>query len=103
MKPNLGKLLPVGHVFVTTTKRMDKFRHGQCKLNAQSNGPLITYEVLRPGNVKIFTKGKRQYVCEVIRLVEIKTGVSIGSLAVTTYKGGNRYWQFSYLVKIIEN
>jgi hypothetical protein len=92
----LGKRLAVGETFLTTTKRMSKNRAGSTKWNADKTGPLITYEVLRPGDKRFFTKGKRRYYCEVVRLVETRTGKYC--LGTT-----NRWWMFTYLVKVIEN
>lgn len=92
-KINLGKLLKVGETFITTTKWMHKKRHGQTRWNKELNGQLITYEVLRAGSHKSFEKGKRKYVCMVIELVETRC----------KKQGLCRCWQFSYLVKIIEN
>lgn len=108
-KPNLGKLLPVGEDFVTVTKRMTKSRDCQ-RMNADCSGPLITYEVLRPGMIRTFTKGKRTYVCKVIALVELKTGLhyyqhkaqETGPDYFNPWQF-TRWWQFSYLVRIIEN
>lgn len=107
-KPNLGKLLSVGDTFKTTTKKMDKKRCRYTALNKENNGPLITYEVLRGGDKRFFTKGKRQYYCVVLGIVEIRTGVHVwdaysypdGSVKFKPY---NRWWQFTYLVKILEN
>lgn len=92
--------------------------------NEQMNGPLITYEVLRPGMIRTFMKGKRNYLCEVLALVELRTGyygITLVSKqpkatvedyeqqnirwrhAGAVYTGYNRWWQFNYLVKVIEN
>ncbi len=106
-KPNLGKLLHVGETFHTTTKRMDKKRHGQTKLNKEANGPLITYEVLRIGDKRFFTKGKRRYYCIVLGLIETRTGLytwdAYHSEYMIQFRPILRWWQFTYLVKILEN
>lgn len=102
-KPNLGKLLPVGDTFITTTKRMIKNRHGQTKWNITLNGPLITYEVLRPGDQRFFVKGKRRYLCKILALVELKTGYNAYPTGSNSLFTGPRWWQFSYLVQILEN
>lgn len=108
-KERLGKLLPVGDTFVTSTKRMHKKRHSNCKWNKDFTGPLVTYEVLRPGHIQSFTKGKRKYVCKVISIVEQRTGLygwshyTWPSGKVESFSPGLRWWQFFYLVKILEN
>ena len=103
-KMNLGKKLHIGETFVTTTNRMTKNRNSCCKWNKEKNGPLITYEVLKPGSERIFTKGKRQYVCKVLAIVETKIGMHGWSVyGLDKVSKGLRWWQFSYLVKIIEN
>lgn len=107
-KPNLGKLLHVGETFYTSTKRMDK-RRSNCRMNATFNGPLITYEVLRTGDKRYFTKGKRRYFCEVQGMIELRTGFYLGSIYgpdgyfPPNCVRGNRWWHFTYLVKILEN
>lgn len=102
-KSNLGKLLPIGDTFRTTTKCMTKSRHGQCKWNKEMNGPLITYEVLRPGDKRYFTKGKRRYFCKVLAMVEMSTGYNCHTIGSQSLYKGPRWWQFTYLVKILEN
>ncbi len=89
-KINLGKRRKVGDTFVATTKKMTKNRQA---------GNTYTYEVLRSNDIKTFVKGKRSYVCQVIGMVELRTGMYYWSDSL----GILRYWQFSYLVKIIEN
>lgn len=101
-KANLGKKYKVGETFKTVTKTMTKNRHGSTRLNKDLTGPLITYEVLKPGTERWFTKGKRRYYCEVLALVEMKTGYFCSLCGSSLWKG-NRWWQFTYLVKIISN
>lgn len=106
----LGKLLSVGDTFVTVTKRMTKTRSNQ-KLNADCTGKFVTYEVLRPGDVRTFEKGKRKYVCKVVKLVEFRMGIFIGSILQSKRENDidhiqykeQRWYQFSYMVRIIEN
>lgn len=99
----LGKRLAIGETFTTTTKRMSKNRCGSTKLNADKTGPLITYEVLRPGDKRFFTKGKRRYYCQVIALVETRTGVYNPTVIAERLQPGPRWWIFTYLVRVIEN
>lgn len=94
-KPNLGKRLIVGATFITTTKRMDK---GRYSLTKREN----TYEVLKPGTQRHFVKGKRQYFCQVVSLVEFRTGL-YNPIAGPGAWTGRRWYQFSYQVKILEN
>lgn len=103
-KVNLGKRLKVGDTFKTTTKTMTKDRHGSSRLNKELNGPLITYEVLRSGDRRWFIKGKRRYYCEVLGMVEMKTGVyNWYHQSSEWFQKGIRWWQFTYLVKVINN
>jgi hypothetical protein len=101
-KPNLGKRLKVGETFRTTTKTMTKNRHGSTRWNKDLTGPLITYEVLKPKDKRHFTKGKRRYYCEVVAHIETKTGYFCTLVGNSLWKG-NRWWQFTYLVKVLEN
>lgn len=105
----MSRLKP-GDTFFTTTKRMTKDRHNNL-WNAELNGPRITYEVLRPGMRRYFEKGKRKYFCEVMGITDIKTGLYPGSIikiskswmAAPHLKRAIRYWQFTYLVMVVEN
>lgn len=85
---NLGKKVAIGEWFLSTTKRQIK-----------KDG----LKILKPKHHGYFQLGKRRYFCEVIRLAETKTGVYMASVEPGTLKGGVRYWQFTYVVKIIEN
>lgn len=103
-KPNLGKCLHVGDTFKTTTKTMTKDRHGSSRLNKELSGPLITYEVLKPGTRRHFTKGKRRYYCEVLGLIETRTGIyNWYHESARWFQKGRRWWQFTYLVEVLEN
>ena len=102
MASNLGKRWKVGETFKTTTKTMTKNRHGNTRWNKEMNGPLMTYEVLRPKDKRHFTKGKRRYYCEVVIMVEMKTGLYANMTGDYLWKG-MRWWQFTYLVKVLEN
>lgn len=94
-KQNLGKRLAVGARFITITKRMDKERYSNTKRK-------VTYEILRPGTCRHFTKGKRRYYCRVVHLVEFRTGLYCPMSGPGCWTG-RRWYQFSYLVKILEN
>lgn len=98
-KPNLGKRLAVGQSFRTTTKTMNKFRGTSPVWPIKER---VTYEVLKPGHRAYFTKGKRRYYCEVMALVELRTGYNNYLQGNEVWKGP-RWWQFTYLVKILEN
>lgn len=104
MASNLGKRREVGETFRTTTKSMtkDRGKYG-CRLNKELNGSRITYEVLRPSDKRYFTKGKRRYFCEVVAMVEMKTGFHAAYVAGDSFLKGSRWWQFTYLVKVLEN
>lgn len=102
-KLHLGKLRKVGDTFETTTKRMSK--PGAGTIFQATAGD--KYEVLRPGDVRTFTKGKRNYVCEVQGMTELRTGIywftpkeqTIKKVAERQY----RWYMFTYRVTILQN
>lgn len=100
---HLGKLLKVGDTFSTTTKRMSKPGAGTIYQANCGN----KYEVLRPGDIRTFTKGKRNYVCEVQGLIELRTGMYWFTPPEQRVKGilnrQYRWYMFTYRVKILEN
>lgn len=102
-KLRLGKLLKVGDTFETTTKRMSKPGAGTIYQATAGN----KYEVLRPGDVRTFTKGKRNYVCEVQAMSELRTGVYWFTPKEDTVerkaKRQYRWYMFTYRVKILQN
>lgn len=107
-KPNLGRLLPVGDKFVSMTNRMSKDRYRQSTIDPETREKLNTYEILRPGEIRTLQKGKRKYVCKVLGIVEFSTGLYPGSVSgpyptLSIVLSGRRWYQFSYLVEIIEN
>ncbi len=103
---NLGKKYKVGETFTTSTKRMDKRRNFNCLKESQGK-PASTYEVLKQGEIRMFEKGRRKYLCEVQGMVEYRTGLKTWSLKEQVlnkrFTPHYRWWQFTYLVKIIEN
>jgi hypothetical protein len=101
----LGKQLKVGETFRTTTKTMTKDRG---KYNCNCYRIPTTYEVLRCGDRRFFTKGKRRYWCEVVALIETRTGFDCWPLGEQSVEKislfrSTRWWQFTYLVRILEN
>lgn len=101
-KKHLGKKLKVGEGFISVSKQM-------MKGGAYPFTPL--YKLYRKGDRDYFVKGKRRYYCEVKALVETRTGFRVRSFnrawthdfnTRSSIEGG-RYWQFSYLVQILEN
>ena len=104
-KPNLGKRLKVGETFKVTTKTMTKDRGNT---NCNCYRVPTTYEVLRPGDQRFFTKGKRRYWCEVLALIETRTGFTCWPMGhqpvkIQSLYRAPRWWQFTYLVRILEN
>ena len=93
---NLGKKLNVGDLFRSTTKR-------QSKAPIEGMGWKAVLKVKRVGWEGYFQHGKRKYYGRIVRILETRIGVYYASICPTTYKGGNRYWMFTYLVKVIEN
>jgi hypothetical protein len=97
-----SKLLKPGERFYSQTKRMRKIRRELCK----GNKPGIY--VLRAGHVGYFEKGKRKYLCKVEGVVETNTGLWRGTIWTGEHNlngkiSGRRWWQFTYLVTVIEN
>jgi hypothetical protein len=97
-KVNLGKRLKVGDGFLAITKKMFKGNHWY-------DSP--RFKLYKIGERDYFQKGKRRYYCEVRGLVETKVGWSVKSTrsqyTTDNFWQGRRYWQFTYLVKILEN
>lgn len=96
-KKHLGKHRSVGEKFYTTTKQM--FKHHWILGNTK-------WEVLRQGDRRFFVKGKRTYYCEVLGLVETRTGlagIDEPEHSLNNRISGRRWWSFTYLVKILEN
>lgn len=100
-KKNLGKKLKIGECFRSSSKQMMK-----------EHWLLLTspkFRLYKPGDMDFFIKGKRRYWCMVYAIIETRTGVYCGANNVQfTYRKphpleGRRYWQFTYMVKIIEN
>lgn len=99
-KINLGKRLPVGDWFVSTTKKQSK---------EVTYGTRFTpFKVYKSGYKGVFEKGKRKYFCVVIGLMETRTGYYPASMSfpkenLSNKLEGKRWWMFSYIVEIIEN
>lgn len=98
---NLGKLLPIGNTFYHTTKRMS---HPRVHLGLIRE----KWEILRQGDRRMLTKGKRRYFCEILGLIETRTGYYRGSIwkpkdNLNNRISGRRWFIFTYLVKILEN
>lgn len=94
--------LRIGATFNTVTKQMMKTRE-------QSSTGKNTYEVLKPGEIRSFIKGKRMYSCEVLGIVEFRTGCYV--VHATGYNKADynrmskwaRWYQFTYLVRVLNN
>lgn len=104
-QPNLGKRLKVGDTFKTVTKTMTKDRG---KTNVNCYRIPTSYEVLKRGDQRFFTKGKRRYWCEVLAMIEMRTGFNCWSqgqqpVKVQSLYKAPRWWQFTYLVRVIKN
>lgn len=98
----LGKRLNIGETFVTTTKRQIKMP------NKVGYGWKASIKPKAVGSVEYFQKGKRKYLCEVRGIIETRTGIFPASFINTTnytdpVNKGVRYWQFSYLLKVLES
>lgn len=98
-KRNLGMRRAVGQTFYHTTKRMTKHSYQLIKSK---------WEILKQGDQRFLTNGKRRYFCEILGLVETRTGYYRGSIWEPKHNlnhkiSGRRWYIFTYLVKIIEN
>jgi hypothetical protein len=108
-KVNLGYRYNVGETFISATNKMTKNRVAYSRWNVEKNGPLCTYEVLRPGDERFFTKGKRRYFCRVVLIQEMRTGLCHwlhtpnDNISKDHVQSKVRWWQFFYLVRILEN
>lgn len=99
MNERLGKHLKVGEAFISSSKKMVK-----------KSSYSTHYRLYKIGEKDFFTKGKRRYFCEVRALVETRTGIYVTSKDTewtNRFKSnawrGPRWFQFSYLVVILEN
>jgi len=96
-KERLGKKLKVGDFFETTSKRMSRHRWGRCKITKEL--------VYRKGDKDFFIKGSRRYFCEVKGISRTTTGFKDWQdfARVGFVPPYLRWWQFTYVVQIIED
>jgi hypothetical protein len=93
----LGKRLKVGEVFESVSKKHLKEDFSERWYRKKGR-------LYRKGDKDYFIKGKRRYFCEVLGISETKTGLHCWNTAfLPGAYVGPRYWQFTYVVKIIEN
>lgn len=96
----LGKKLEIGQVFETPSRRMMK-NTGYAGYHGERP---VQLKVRKAGDRDFFIKGKRRYFCEVKGISETRTGVYCWAYAATQQSSpGPRWWQFIYVVQIIEN
>ena len=101
VKKRIGRRMAVGDVFESTSKRMRKSRWGRCRVTGEL--------VRRVGDRDYFVKDNRRYFCEVKAISRTTTGyVRWRDLANEGKEDSKkwsflRYWQFTYVVKILEN
>lgn len=99
MKPHLGHKMKVGECFESQTKRMIK------SVKNWKGENTLTYR--RPTTKDFFVKGGRRYYCEVIGCVERRSGWYHGVWLYPERRAELdkrvRWWQFTYLVQILEN
>lgn len=97
MTKHLGKKLIVGDIFQSVSKK-----HNREELKDRwyrKKGRLY-----RNGDKDYFIKGKRRYFCEVKGISQTSTGLHCWPDLVRPGMGkGPRWWQFTYVVQIIEN
>lgn len=97
----LGRKMEVGDIFESTSKRMRKSRWGRCR---------VTQELVRKrGDGDYFVKDNRRYLCEVLAISQTTVGYArwrdLAAQGETDRKKWPflRWWQFTYVVKILEN
>lgn len=97
----LGRKMKVGDIFESTSKRMNKYRWGHCRV--------VGEKVYKRGDRDYFVKDNRRYFCEVRAISKTTTGYHRWQ---DLAKDGEinrkkwpflRWWQFTYVVKILEN
>lgn len=100
MKPVIGHLLKTGECFESASKKMTKqIRHIDDKVKT------LIYK--KPGTKDFFIHKGRRYYCEVIGCVEQRFGwyhgVWLHPERKATIDRRVMWWQFTYLVQILEN
>lgn len=97
MGKNLGKRLSVGDLFESAGNKHHKeeLRNRWYRKRGR---------IYRKGDKDYFIKGKRRYFCEVLGISETRTGLYCWNTSFLPgqYKG-RRWWQFVYVVRILEN
>lgn len=94
---NLGKRLNIGDLFESTSTRLHKE-------DLKDRWYRKKGRLYRKGDKDYFVKGKRRYYCEVLGISRTSTGLFCWNTSFLPgqYKGP-RWWQFTYVCKIIEN
>lgn len=93
----LRKLLKVGDLFESTSTKLDK---GQLRDRWYRKAARL----YRKGDRDYFVKGKRRYFCQVLGISETRTGLYCWTTSfLDGCYVGPRWWQFTYVVQIIEN
>lgn len=97
----LGRKMKIGDIFESTSKRMKKNRWGHCR---------VTQELVRKrGDKDYFVKDNRRYFCEVLAISRTTTGYARWRDLAMNHEIDRqkwpflRWWQFTYVVKILEN
>lgn len=95
--PQLGRKREVGELFESIGKKHNKEE-------LRDRWYRKPGRIYRKGDRDYFIKGKRRYYCEVLGISETKTGLHCWTTAFLPGQYvGPRYWQFTYVVKILEN
>lgn len=97
----LGRKMKVGDIFESTSKRMSRSRWGHCR---------VVQELARKrGDRDYFIKDGRRYFCEVKAISRTISGykrwtdLALDGDIDRKKWSFLRYWQFTYVVKILEN
>src|SRR5688572_24482735 len=98
----LGRLRKPGECFDSVSNRMIKIE----LWSVPRGNEKPVFKIHRAGEYDFFVNKGRRYYCEVLGIVETKTGLCCKYLADKeghTRNAGPRWWQFTYRVRVIEN
>ena len=97
-----GRLRKPGEVFESISNRMIK---SELWTTARGNERSV-FKIHRRGEKGFFVNKGRRYYCEVLGIVETRTGLCCKYMVDReghTRNAGPRWWQFTYKVRVVEN
>lgn len=98
----LGRLRKTGECFDSISNRMIKSELWTLPRGNEKS----EFKIHRAGDKGFFVNKGRRYFCEVLGIIETKTGLCCTYMVDREghiRNAGPRWWQFTYRVKIIEN